>query len=469
MEGTELVTEIAIDPGSARVYEHGWQSWSPSTTYRAGQRPFRPDSERQRIASYRPEEAAEIDAFQGEGLLAVQPGANEPVLIVAAADGRATIPSIRAEVRGGRAEVRGGRAEVRAGRAEVRAGRLAVSANGPVETAVDDGPGGIDGALARWADRFATRMGVPGIRRAPVGWCSWYQYFTAVTQGDIIENLRAMDRLALPIEVVQIDDGYQAGIGDWLSLSDRFASLRELVGQIRSAGRRAGIWVAPFLAGGRSRLAAQHPDWLVGPSGHPVDAGHNWDQDLYAVDTTHPAARAYLAEVFGTFHAWGVDYFKIDFVYGGALPGRRYDDVPAVAAYRSGLRLIRDSIGDSYLLGCGAPILPSVGLVDAMRVSPDTAPTAEPPDGDMSRPSSRAAMVTGAGRAFQQGRFWVNDPDCLIVRPAVEHREAWAEHVARFGGLRASSDRLNDLDEWGLETTRRLLAESPVAPFVASA
>ena len=44
-------------------------------------------------------------------------------------------------------------------------------------------------------------------------------------------------------------------------------------------------------------------------------------------------------------------------------------------AYRSGIELIREAIGeDAYLLGCGAPLLPSSGLFDAMRVSPDTAP-----------------------------------------------------------------------------------------------
>jgi alpha-galactosidase len=93
-----------------------------------------------------------------------------------------------------------------------------------------------------------------------------------------------------------------------------------------------------------------------------------------------------------------------------------------------------------------------------MRVGPDCAPHFEPDAGDMSQQSIRAAMVTGAGRAFMHGRFWVNDPDCLIVRPEVERRAEWAAHIERYGGLVASSDRLRDLDAWGLETTRRLLA-----------
>jgi alpha-galactosidase len=104
--------------------------------------------------------------------------------------------------------------------------------------------------------------------------------------------------------------------------------------------------------------------------------------------------------------------------------------------------------------------------VDAMRVSPDVAPELEPAAGDLSRPSQRAAALSVAGRAWQHGRFWVNDPDCLIARPAVERRERWARTVERYGGLRASSDRIADLDDWGLATTRRLLASvPPPTPF----
>jgi alpha-galactosidase len=69
--------------------------------------------------------------------------------------------------------------------------------------------------------------------------------------------------------------------------------------------------------------------------------------------------------------------------------------------------------------------------------------------------------VGPAGAGWQLGRFWVNDPDCLLARPEVERREVWAAHVERYGGLRGSSDGLRALDEWGLETTRRLLATVP--------
>ncbi|WP_322770412.1 glycoside hydrolase family 36 protein, partial [Frankia sp. Cr1] len=262
---------------------------------------------------------------------------------------------------------------------------------------------------------------------------------------------------------VQIDDGYQAEIGDWLTPSSRFASLRDTASRIRDHGRRVGIWTAPFLVSPRSVLAREHPDWLI----PDVGAGTNWNVELRALDVTHPDASSYLSRVFSEFRDMGIDFFKIDFIYAGALDGERHArGVSGLEAYRQGLQLIRGAIGPgSYLLGCGAPILPSVGLVDAMRVSPDVDPSYLPAGGDLCAPSQQAAALTGRWRAWQHGRFWVNDPDCLIARLAVERRADWAAHVERFGGLRGSSDRLRDLDGWGLATTRRLLTRVPPVPF----
>ena len=440
----DRIATVPVDPARATVYEHGWQSWSPTVAYRLDQPPYRPVSDLRRVGNYRPESTVPDGAFWGEGLLAIEPGTGEGVHVFGAPSAAGPIPSIRAEVVGD---------------------TVKVSADGEVSSAVLDTDGGLDGALARWAEGFAAAAGVGPLRPPPTAWCSWYHYFERVTQADIEENLHAIEALGLDIDVVQIDDGYQAEIGDWLLLSDRFPSLAAEVDSIRAAGRRAGIWVAPFLVGERSVLARQHPDWLVGGA----SPGTGWgDQQLAALDVTSPGAEAYLREVFGTFRDLGIDYFKIDFIYAGAMVGRRARaEVPGVEAYRLGLRIIREAIGpDAYLLGCGAPILPSVGLVDAMRVGPDIAHHFEPEDGDLSQPSQRAAAQNTRWRAWQHGRFWVNDADCIVAGPHVERREEWAQVVERYSGLRASSDRLLGLDEWGLETTRRLLRPGLITPFV---
>jgi len=48
--------------------------------------------------------------------------------------------------------------------------------------------------------------------------------------------------------------------------------------------------------------------------------------------------------------------------------------VTPIQAYREGLNVIRKAVGKSFILGCGAPLLPSAGLVDGMRIGEDTAP-----------------------------------------------------------------------------------------------
>jgi alpha-galactosidase len=79
-------------------------------------------------------------------------------------------------------------------------------------------------------------------------------------------------------------------------------------------------------------------------------------------------------------------------------------------------------------------------------------------------PSSRNALHTGMAREWQHGRFWINDPDCLLVAPGVQERETWARWIERSAGLRSSSDSIAALDEWGLATTRRLLRPARPVP-----
>jgi len=423
------IAALTVDPERARIFEHGW---SPTQVYPLTATPHRPVSEHRTLTNYRPDRRAPVDAFWGEGLLAVDPGAGAPVHVFAAAD-PAQSPSIRADVQGAQVVVR---------------------AEPGTRHHTDDGPGGLTGALARWAEDIARTAGVGEIRAAPTLWCSWYHYFTRVTEADIDENLLAIEELDLPIDVVQIDDGYQAELGDWLELSERFRSLRDVVARIHDRGRRAGIWVAPFLVGHKSEVFRDHQHWLL----DGASAGYGWEQDLAALDAASPGGEGYLRRVFETLADVGFDFYKLDFGYAGALGG--------VAAYRHGLRVIRESVGpEAYVLGCGAPILPSVGLVDAMRVSPDISHHVEPSDGDQSQPSQRAATRSGRARAWMHGRFWVNDPDCLIAASSMQDRERWAEHVAAYGGLRASSDRLRELDGWGLHATRDLLRPVPATPF----
>jgi len=446
---SQEVASIPVDPATARVYTEGWQSWSVTDTLPVTAPPPVVTSAESLTIDCQYGAGAPEGVFQGSGLLAVDPGDGSGIAVFGAAGPGTRIPVIQAVLRGR---------------------TLVVSADAPAGTRTDNGPGGLPAALGRWGEQFAASAGlarsgrVGGPRPIPPVWCSWYQYYSDVTEDDVLVNLEAMDSLRVPVDIVQIDDGYETVPGDWLVPSGRFRDLPGLVRRITGTGRRAGIWIAPMLVGRSSSLYAAHPDWVVRDreTGEPVYAGNVCRDACTALDLTCPQAAGYLGEVLSAMRGWGIGYFKIDFCYAGACEGVRRDDVSGVQAYRRGLRLIRDAIGPEALLtGCGAPILPSVGHLDAMRVGPDMAASYDPAGGHPTMPSQRNAARNVVARAWQHGRFWVNDPDCLMLRPGVQRRESWAALVDRYGGVRASGDGIRELDPWGLETTRRLLEPSP--------
>ncbi|MEB3223023.1 MAG: glycoside hydrolase family 36 protein [Candidatus Sericytochromatia bacterium] len=311
-------------------------------------------------------------------------------------------------------------------------------------------------ALSRYAAAVADRPGAaPSGRRAQAGWCSWYTRFASVTEADVLRNAAALRQHAATREVtlVQLDDGWQGELGDWLEVNGRFPrGLRALAQDLRAQGLLPGLWLAPFVVGSRSRLATAHPDWLLqGPDGAPVLALHNWDQRCHALDLAVPAARTHLAQVVRTaVEAWGFGFLKLDFLYAGALAGRRAGGLPALAAYRLGLAAIREAAGDAFLLGCGAPLLPSVGLVDAMRVGPDVAAAWHPADGDASSPALANALRSTLARGWMHGKWWQNDPDCLLLGPehrgiTLAERLTWAATVLLSGGAKLLSDEIATL------------------------
>lgn len=185
---------------------------------------------------------------------------------------------------------------------------------------------------------------------------------------------RTVDELRGFPFVVQMDDGWEQIVGDWVENEGFPSGLHAFARTIRGAGFTPGLWLAPLICLPGSTLVRDHPDWLVrGTGSSPLIAGYNWDSHYYVLDTTQHGVREHLRGVFTNVVSDGFRYLKLDFMYAGALPGMRSTATPRERVYREAIEFIREVIGpEVYLLGCGVPMVPSVGIF-GVRVGPDTA------------------------------------------------------------------------------------------------
>ena len=283
----------------------------------------------------------------------------------------------------------------------------------------------------------------------PVGWCSWYHYFGKLGWPDVLENLdvAAADRASFPFDVFQVDDGYETDIGDWLSAKPGYPALDGLAGAVRERGFRAGIWAAPFSAAETSELFARHPGWMVAEGGRPKPCYRGWGRTIYALDTTHPEVKEWLHATVTALRRAGFSYLKLDFLFAAAMPGERRGRVTPVQAYREGMRVVRRAAGRDFVLGCGAPLLPSAGLVDGMRVGEDTAPYWKTKPSGFQGPNAYFALKNALMRQFMHRALWLNDPDCLLLRDLeteleAGERELYALAAGALDNLVVVSDRL---------------------------
>ncbi len=303
----------------------------------------------------------------------------------------------------------------------------------------------------------------------PSGWCSWYYYYTKVTRGDIFKNVDAASPKSEYFKYFLVDDGYQTAVGDWLSFNKKFPDgLAPVSDKIRSSGMKAGVWFAPFIAAKKSKLYREHPDWFLrDENGKPVNAGYNplWAlfSGVYALDTTNPDFQDYLRGVVKTFvKEYGFSLLKLDFVYAASLEGKAYDQsLTSAQRLRKGFEIIRETAGeDVFLIGCGSPLSPAIGIVDAMRIGPDVAPYwfATLRYRLLSDPHALCAKfaIRGAlNRAQMHKRLWINDPDCLMIRSrntklTPEERKTLAAAIIVSGGMFLVSDDLTKLydEDW---------------------
>ena len=307
----------------------------------------------------------------------------------------------------------------------------------------------------------------------PSGWCSWYQFYQNLSEQKIADNLHAIlqQKQYLPLDLVQIDDGFEHQVGDWFDFRPDFPDgVKPLAQKISQAGLTPGLWLAPFIVHPRSKLAKEHPEFLLkNRFNRPVNAGFIWNVFTHGLDLTVPGALEYASSVVHTAAKdWGFPYLKLDFLYAAALPAKHHDPTKTRAQIlREGMQTLREAAGtDTLLLGCGAPLGSVVGLVDAMRIGPDVSGDWTPkyfgtdfifkPEPHM--PSARNAIQNILTRANLHHQWWINDPDCLLVHPETNLTLAETHSLATLISVTGGSVLVSD-DLPALPVERRKIVE----------
>ncbi len=318
--------------------------------------------------------------------------------------------------------------------------------------------------LDKYLEAAARQNNVRVPAESPVGWCSWYHFYTDLSEQDVRNNLQTIleQQETLPIQLVQIDDGFESQIGDWFSFKPEFPQgVAPLAGEITREGLTPGLWLAPFIVHTKSQLVKDHPEWMLRKkNGALANAGFVWGVLDTALDLTVPEALAYACDVVRTASKeWGYPYLKLDFLYAAAVECVYHDPTLTRAqVLRRGMEALREAVGPEVtLLGCGAPLGSVLGLVEANRIGADVSGDWLPQfkgigaffKHEPAMPSARNSIRNILTRAALHQHWWINDPDCLLIRPdttlTLAEVRSLASAIALTGGSLLVSDDLPSL------------------------
>jgi alpha-galactosidase len=289
---------------------------------------------------------------------------------------------------------------------------------------------------------------------ASTAWCSWYSGYGRAHQA----NLGGLERaMTINAEIVKglkpwgidtlrvVDDSTEQRYGDWdFPLVPH--GMRTLAASLRALKTRPGVWIAPAFVSEASELFKQHPDWLQrDSSGELVTLKNFYGNTMHFLDVSNPPALEYLRGLCRRIKDWGYQYVMTDFLQWFVISDRYQNSrMTRAEVYRLALGTIRETLGpEIYLLGCGAPQLASVGLVQGMRVGPDQ--------------WGETGFENVAARYYTHGKWWLNDPDALVgnQNPTEEYR-AWATLAGLSGSVVTVGDDLVALLPEKLQILKRI-------------
>lgn len=323
-------------------------------------------------------------------------------------------------------------------------------------------------------DKYFAAMNLPAKKHIDrlTGYTSWYNYFQKIDENIILRDLKGLSRARESVNIFQIDDGYEPFVGDWLDYNgkDFPNGMKTIADAVHREGYLAGIWLAPFnVQRGKSRILKEHPDWLIrNPDGKPQLGCVAWG-GAYTLDIYNPEVREHLKKVFdNVLNDWGYDMVKLDFLYSQCRTPR--DNKTRGTIMCEAMDFLRECVGDKLILGCGVPLGPAFGVVDACRISCDV---------DLSYggkfynsmsinnelPSAQNAINNSMFRRHLNGRAFLNDPDVFFLRDhnltfTWEQKLLLAKINNLFGRVLFVSDDAGEYSEAELEVLKETFRET---------
>lgn len=295
------------------------------------------------------------------------------------------------------------------------------------------------------------------------GYTSWYNYYQNINEEIILRDLNGLKRAGDSANIFQIDDGYETKVGDWDIDEKKFPNgLKPIVDKIHEQGLKAGLWFAPFAAQFNADIVKAHPDWLVGDKhNRKLVSGAAWG-GFFALDFEKEEVRDYIKAYFDkVFDEWGFDMVKLDFLYAAAILPRNNKTRGQLMC--EAMDFLRECCRDKIILGCGVPLAPAFGVVDACRISCDVENTFKEKFyvkvTNQEIISAKMAMVNSVYRRHLNGRIWANDPDVFFLRDGGMKKAGYTMQQKRllatvnhmFGNVLFVSDDIGEYDSEKME------------------
>ncbi len=289
-----------------------------------------------------------------------------------------------------------------------------------------------------------------------LGWTSWYNHYTKVNENIVLENLEGFYYNRLPIDYIQVDDGWQQKVGDWEPNGKFSKNLKDLTEDIHKRKYKAGLWIAPFIVEKKSSIYKNRKDWLVFKPNtekllkvgfNPLWSGF-FSPAFYTLDIYHPEVQIYLRNIFKrATEKWQFDLLKLDFLYAVALVPR--NGKTRAMIMNDALKLLVAWKSKAKIIGCGVPLTPAMGKLEYCRIGPDIGLNWDTKWmkklKNLERISTMNAIHNTINRSFLNGITFGNDPDVSILRTSnnrlKEHQKKTLFYVNHLlGNLNFISD-----------------------------